>query len=208
MLEKIYPQKLLVEGNDDLHVVWSICNKFDINENFNVIDSKGYNNLLIRIEADLLQADLKTIGLIVDADVDLANRWHSLKSKLERQGYSLPKDIEEGGLILTPANKPKLGLWIMPNNNLNGALEDFIKFLIAPEDDLVSEVENALSFLKSSGKQRYKDIYLQKSFISTWLAWQKVPGIPMGQAITLKFLNTANVRELDLFVTWLKNLFY
>lgn len=31
-----------------------------------------------------------------------------------------------------------------------------------------------------------------KAFIHTWLAWQKKPGIPMGQAITANVLNYDN----------------
>ncbi|TFF37144.1 DUF3226 domain-containing protein [Mucilaginibacter psychrotolerans] len=207
MLEKAYPQRLLVEGNDDLHIVWSICEKFKIAENFNVIDSKGYSNLVLRIEAELLRSDLITLGMIVDADTDLSSRWNSLRTKLQRQGYEVPEDIGEEGLILNQANKPRIGLWIMPNNNLNGAIEDFIKYLIAPDDDLAPEVQNVLRVLKESGKQRCKDVHIEKSYISTWLAWQKTPGIPMGQAITFKFLSTENVRELHLFVEWLSTLF-
>lgn len=207
MFPQTYPQKLLVEGNDDLHVVWSLCEKFKLNENFNVIDSKGYSNLLLRIEADLLQADLKTLGIIVDADTDLNSKWENLKGKIERQGYRLPNSIEINGFILEHETKPKIGIWIMPNNNLQGAIEDFIKYLIPPEDDLVSEVETILEKLKSSGKQRYLDIHVQKSYISTWLAWQKKPGVPMGQAITFKYLNTEDVNELNLFIDWLHRLF-
>lgn len=39
--EKYPRQKLLVEGNDDQHVVWALCEKYQITENFDVIDSRG-----------------------------------------------------------------------------------------------------------------------------------------------------------------------
>jgi hypothetical protein len=206
-MQKIYPQKLLVEGNDDLHIVWSLCEKFNIEENFNVIDSKGYNNLLLRIEAELLQSELKTLGLIIDADNDIQSRWAGIKNKFEMQGYELPESLPANGLIVSHPKKPKLGIWIMPNNQINGAIEDFIKYLIPMEDDIVSEVESSLQILKEAGKQRCKDIHIQKAFICTWLAWQKTPGVPMGQAITFKFLNTEDVQELNYFINWLNNLF-
>ena len=41
-----YSQQLLVEGNDDLHVISSLCEKFEIKESFKIIDCKGIDKLL------------------------------------------------------------------------------------------------------------------------------------------------------------------
>lgn len=48
-----FSKKLLVEGNDDQHVVWSLCERYNINENFDVIDSGGFSALLQQIPIDL-----------------------------------------------------------------------------------------------------------------------------------------------------------
>ena len=48
MKEK-YSKKLLVEGNDDKHIIWALCERFAINETFDVIDSEGIDNLLAQI---------------------------------------------------------------------------------------------------------------------------------------------------------------
>ena len=44
-----FTKKLLVEGNDDFHVVCALCEKFGINENFDVVDCEGVNKLMERI---------------------------------------------------------------------------------------------------------------------------------------------------------------
>jgi hypothetical protein len=36
-----FNKKLLVEGNDDKHVIWALCEHFKINETFDVIYCKG-----------------------------------------------------------------------------------------------------------------------------------------------------------------------
>ena len=40
-IKEKYTQKLLVEGNDDQHVIWALCEKFNIPEVFDVIDCGG-----------------------------------------------------------------------------------------------------------------------------------------------------------------------
>lgn len=44
-----FKKKLLVEGNDDQHVIWALCEKFGVVENFDVIDCEGVENLLNQI---------------------------------------------------------------------------------------------------------------------------------------------------------------
>jgi hypothetical protein len=43
-----FPQELLVEGNDDLHVLWALCENFKLVENFEIIDTKGIRNKNLR----------------------------------------------------------------------------------------------------------------------------------------------------------------
>lgn len=129
MAEK-HNRKLLVEGNDDQHVVWALCKKYNIQENFDVIDCKGVESLMESLTTRFKVSGIETIGIIVDADVDLKSRWVSLSDKLKLQGFDIPKDIPLDGLVMTSESSKvkKIGVWIMPNNNANGMLEDFISF--------------------------------------------------------------------------------
>ena len=77
MKEK-YCKKLLVEGNDDRHVILALCEQFKIPETFDIIDCEGINNLYETIPVRLKQANIETVGVIIDADVDLNGRWVSI----------------------------------------------------------------------------------------------------------------------------------
>ena len=53
---------------------------------------------------------------------------------------------------------------------------------------------------------RYIEAHRPKALIHTWLAWQKKPGMPMGQAITAKALKHDSAIALT-FIAWLRHLF-
>ena len=70
---KKYNQQLLVEGNDDMHVIWALCEKFKVSQSFEVIDCKGINNIYEQIPTRFKQSDILTIGIIIDADTNLSS---------------------------------------------------------------------------------------------------------------------------------------
>jgi hypothetical protein len=200
-----YNKKLLVEGNDDQHVVWALCEKFEIPENFDVIDCGGISNLLLQIPLRLKQADINTIGIIIDADINLKEQWNKLVRLLSTVGFDCPAVLPPNGLILQKDNV-KLGVWIMPNNNLNGMLEDFIAFLIPNEDELSGVVHDTLGSIETKGINKYQAIHKPKAYIHSWLSWQETPGTPMGLAITKKYLNTEDDNCAQ-FINWITNLY-
>ena len=55
--EKFF-KKLLVEGNDDQHVIWALCEKNKLKENFDVIDCGGIEKLNNEIEVRLKSTDI------------------------------------------------------------------------------------------------------------------------------------------------------
>ena len=203
--------KLLVEGNDDQHVVWALCEKHNVPETFDVIDCESVENVLKSLDVRLRLADNNSrIGVVMDADTSLKSRWDSFVSILKRTGkydcddLTLPQD----GLVLEPTDKtyPKVGIWLMPDNNRNGMLEDFMAALAAPDDELMKKSENVLTELETEGIQRYKPVQRSKAKIHTYLAWQEVPGRPMGQAITANILNSNSDIAIR-FAKWLKEMF-
>ena len=200
-----FNQKLLLEGKDDQHVIWALCEKYDIAENFDVIDCGGVEKLMQSISVRFKQSDIRTVGIIVDADTDIKNRWDSLKSILELQKFDLPDEIPLDGLIIDNG-KVTVGIWIMPNNDLNGMLEDFIAFLVPEDDKLLLIVHETLDKIEAQKLNAYLPIHKAKAIIHTWLSWQEDPGTPMGLSITKKYLNTDKETCLKL-INWLKQLF-
>ena len=94
----------------------------------------------------------------------------------------------------------------MPDNNINGMLEDFIISLAPEADPLMQKAESILNELEESQIQLYKSVHRSKAKIHTFLAWQDEPGKPMGTAITAKILNS-NSEHAEVFVHWIKQLF-
>lgn len=202
---------LLVEGSDDLHVIAALCQKFQVPENFQIKDCGGISNILQGLPVMLKgSGEIHTLGVVVDADLDLHSRWNEIRGILKKSGrYSLiPEEFPKDGIILSPDDSDdiKVGVWIMPNNEVNGMLEDFISFLIPDSDDLVKPVNEVLDSIETQGINRYSNIHRSKAFMHTWLAWQEDPGTPMGLAITKKYLST-NPQICNSFLEWIKRLY-
>lgn len=206
---------LLVEGNDDFHVIHSLCKQFDIpvrnlelpkGGDFSVKDCKGINELLEQIPVLFKSSNqLTTLGVIIDADVDLASRWESIKNLLQNIGFTIPDSIPNKGLIST-ANNIKVGVWIMPNNNLNGMLEDFLSFLVPHDDKLLPVINATLADMELKKLNKYSLTHKSKAVIHSWLSVQEDPGTPLGQSITKRYLSTDAETCQDL-INWLNSLF-
>jgi hypothetical protein len=200
-----YNQKLLVEGNDDQHVIWALCQQFDVEESFDVIDCEGIDNLIGQIPQRLKQSEIKTLGIIVDADIDINSRWQSIKKNFITL-FEVPDQLPQVGLICQNTDGIKIGVWAMPNNKTNGMLEDFIAFLIPEKDQLLPIVDHVLCDIEKQNLSKYSPYHKAKARIHTWLAWQEEPGTPLGQSITKKYLST-DEETCSILINWLKKLF-
>jgi len=205
-----YPQKLLVEGKTDQHVVLALCEHYHVAENFNVDDSKGIGNLLERLSMMLTNpTNLKTIGIVIDADNDIKARLDQIKSILEPYGYDVPDELQRSGLICfsSDSDYPKLGLWLMPDNIHLGMVEDFALSMASADDALLMEAEDELQRIEESGNNRYSLIHHSKAKIHTYLAWQEEPGCPIGMSITKHVLDPNHPIAQGFVQNWLVPLF-
>lgn len=199
-----FNKKLLVEGIDDKHVILALCNKFDILETFEIIDCKGIDILFEQIPVRIKEPDIETLGIIIDADSDLLSRWKNIKQIFASKNVSLPEELPKTGLIV-PGNIT-VGIWIMPNNNLNGMIEDFVTFLVPNNDKLLPIINENLNEIEIKELNKYKPVHKSKAVIHSWLAVQEEPGTPMGLSITKRYLTTDD-KNCALFVKWLNDLF-
>ncbi len=206
MMKEKYSQKLLVEGNDDRHIIWSLCQKFNVPENFDVIDCDGIDNIFAQLPIRIKQSGIKTIGIMVDADFDIQKRWQKLYDALKKLGYKIDNVVNSEGVILSQDNMPRLGIWIMPDNKVSGMLEDFIEFLIPDNDKLITIAKEVLDKIENEKINQYQTIHRSKALISTWLSWQEDPGTPMGLAITKKYLSTEQKICIK-FIEWVTVLY-
>ena len=207
-------RQLLVEGKNDQHVVWALCEQHGIEETFEVIvpsesgsTADGIDALLVGIPGRLKQPDFEVLGIVVDADENIQGRWESVMNRLDESGYqNLPDIPASGGFISSPSDMPKVGVWLMPNNRLTGILEDFVAYLIPNDDQLKPITQKYVESVEEKGLNNYPAQQSSKAFIHSWLACQETPGMPMGQAITAHALNY-NADLANNFVDWLNQLF-
>lgn len=201
---------LLVEGTDDEHVLKHICGNRGIPHLDHVTPHGSVDNLLDSVPVRLKTSeDGDIVGVVIDADTDLAARWQSLRDRLTRVGYQgVPDNPATDGTIIDPppgALLPRVGIWIMPDNQTKGILEDFLRFLVPGGSRLFDHVTTSVATIPE-GERRFSQLAEPKALIHTWLAWQEEPGKPMGTAITARYLDP-NVVQVDVLVSWLKRLF-
>jgi hypothetical protein len=199
------PKVLLVEGKDDCHVIWALCAAHQVPEIFGIYVCESDEMLLSRLNALIQQPEMTTVGVVIDADTELSERWQSIQGKLQHYPYVL-SDIPEplGTIVESIEDKPRLGFWLMPNNVDPGMLEDFCRQL-APSDAIVF-ADQCVAEAKTKGFATFRDVHQSKAVVHTYLAWQDEPGKPLGQAITAQALKP-ETEIARTFTDWLQRLF-
>ena len=197
-----------MEGVDDEHVLKHICGNRGGLQLTEVKLHGGVEDLLNSIPTRLRFAkEDDIIGVIIDADTDLASRWQALRAQFIKAGYQdVPSEPNPSGTVVEPPNGlllPKAGVWIMPDNRTNGKLEDFLQFLVPQPNELF---EHAIASVDRLPYRLFNQPDELKAILHTWLAWQSEPGRPYGTAITARFLDPS-VPEVDVLVSWLERLF-
>ncbi|MDR3707598.1 MAG: hypothetical protein P4L33_04815 [Capsulimonadaceae bacterium] len=197
--------KLLVEGVDDLHVCKALLEHHRVPETFVVTPKNGIEALIEGLDVELDASGLTRLGVIVDADTDLAARWTQLTAKLKAYGYkTVPAQPDASGTVVDEDGLPRLGAWLMPNNSTTGMLEHFVEQLVPQDDNLWQDAQAVVAGL--GDRQRFPSQHVKKAQIHTWLAWQKEPGRPLGTAITARYLD-ANSAQAASFIAWITRLF-
>jgi hypothetical protein len=183
------PRVLLTEGKNDCHLISSLCNYHNVPQNFGLHEC-GSDSLVIKKLAALIASSepMEVIGVVLDADnPGIQGKWQALRQRLEPEGYVIPGQPDHNGTILRSEGKPVIGIWLMPDNNLDGMLEDFCKQLAHP--DAIEFAESCVMQAREGGFSSFTETHCAKAAIHTYLAWQDEPGMPMGMAVTARALD-------------------
>ncbi len=209
--------KLLVEGKDDQYVLESIFRQNHISiQQIEIKLLEGINNLSKVLELELKESYIERVGIVIDADTDINSRWQMIVNILKKIGYKdVPRTPDPNETIIHPPPTddipeisyplPIIGIWIMPDNKLPGILENFIQFLVPEGDKLLERAKSCVSQIPPDQKL-FKNDFIPKAEIHTWLAWQEEPGTPLGQAITKRYLDS-EVQEVENLIDWISRLF-
>lgn len=204
------PYRLLVEGIDDQ---WSIINLlsrhgYDWDDSSVVrpyVHQTGGISPLLESLAVAVKSH-ERLGIVVDADLSINNRWASVRDQLVGLGFEVPSDpIAAGAVVDRTADNKRVGVWLMPDNQSPGSLEDFLAKLVPEGDPCWGHAETTTTAARDLGAPlQGKD--QSKGVIHTWLAWREDPGQPFGQAITARALGHDSPEALQ-FVDWFNRMF-
>ncbi|EEZ39072.1 DUF3226 domain-containing protein [Photobacterium damselae] len=197
---------VLTEGTNDCHVIVALCQAHSVPHEFGFYSCDSDNQAIQRFRLLLNGSDCpEKLAIVLDADApNLASRWNCLSKILTSKGYQVPETPTPEGTILTDDNLPRVGVWLMPDNTVDGMLEDFCMKLAAEAS--FGEVQTFLDSAKQSGLANYKDVHNSKALIHCYLATQDEPGSPLGLAITKKVLSP-DQPSAHIFTNWLKSVF-
>ena len=206
-------RRLLVEGDTDKRVIPYLMERNGVewpkDVPVKIEASGGINNILAPrvIEVELFEPGLEALGVIVDADDDAADRWRAIRDRCRSEFDDLPTDIPAGGLItLHEATGVRFGVWIMPDNQYRGMLEDFLIRLMPAESGALLELARECVAHASNSGAPFKEAHRTKAEIHTWLAWQDEPGKQLHEAVHHRVLDPQRP-ESQPFVKWFRALF-
>lgn len=200
---EVQPERvLLVEGQDDKHVVRNLCNRHDQIPEFSIREKGGIEKLLEAISPEIKVSARKAVGIVIDADDDLTARWSAVVHRLGVAGIQPPSDPKPAGTIIP--GTPSIGIWIMPDNQSSGELEDFAIQMI-PSGDLVWPKSEKYIDCIPHQHRKFADRKTTRAKLYAWLATREEPG-RMGSAINRQDLSI-NGYQSRKFVAWLRRLF-
>ena len=195
---------LLVEGEDDQHVVEHLYRRVQDIPAFEIRPAGGVSNLLDAIRGEVSAEGRQTLGVLVDADDDTASRWDQLRARFATRGIALPDDPNPGGVIVPPTNGPRVGVWMMPDNQSPGELEDFVRTMLPPSDPVWPRSQRYVDDIPREHR-RFRPGKLLRAQVYAWLATRETPG-RMGAAIGAGDLHIGGP-DSQRFAHWLSELF-
>ena len=196
---------LIVEGVDDKHVPIQIVNRLGSIPRFDIEDREGVDVLLRSIEFDVKTPDQEAIGFLVDADDDPAARWDSVSNRLRSAGIDVPVTADPKGTIIAAAgDMPRIGIWMMPDNQSPGELEDFVAQMIPSGDPVWPLSQNYIDVIPAVHR-KFASGKTLRAKIHAWLATREDPR-QMGLAIRTRDLDI-NGALCTRFTAWLDRLF-
>ncbi|WP_031438514.1 DUF3226 domain-containing protein [Methylobacter tundripaludum] len=211
---------LLVEGDADKSFFQKICKNLSLNTSVQVAPPKdlggrrnskeGAIQQLELLLPQLNDGELTHIAVIVDADyrdqqgLGYQKTIDRIAAIVKSFDFELDQGAQSGICFKNTDGLADLGLWIMPNNQDEGMLEDWIKSCVnESEQALFQQATNAV---KDISTRKFPDHSLSKAEVATWLAWQKQPGHGLYAAITDQLLDNEHPLFTEL-KQWLLNVF-
>ena len=191
-----------MEGPDDFHVVRHLCQYHRPIPEFEVEEKGGFDKLAASIPLELKVPGRIALGIMVDSNEDREARWRSITERLRSEGIEAPGAMEPDGTIIE--GSPRVGIWLMPDNQSEGELEDFVARLVPPTDPTWPLATAYIRDIPSEDR-KFKPKKTSRAILAAWLATREDPR-QMGLAITSGDLDASQPPAPD-FAEWLRRTF-
>lgn len=187
---------LLVEGNDDKHSViglmkhhtawpekrdlWPVW--IEVGSSVSELLTDGY------LTSELKAKNAEIVGLMLDADMNSEGRYQRIRQLCRGLFPTLPASMPGEGLVIENEAGKRFGVWIMPDNRMEGYLETFLRSLIPKGQEEVWKLAcHSVAEARLLGA-KCREVHVPKANLYTWLAWQDSPGQSPGAALTQQLL--------------------
>lgn len=188
---------LVVEGPNDRHSILhflrgaGVLPKDATEDNSPVYfwEAQSKPQLLDDIPVGWKQTGTTSIGYVLDADDQdgdppgLQPTWDAVRGRLPKCVDEPPQVINSGGFVGTISpNGPRIGVWIMPDNQHDGALEEFLIPMVDRSNRLWQYAQSSTAEAPQHGAA-FSPGDQSKAELACWLAWQDEPGQTYGVAM-------------------------
>jgi len=172
---------LAVEGKDECNFFEALL-KYERLEEVQIIDIGGKDKFRVEFssfaQTENFYTKLKRIGFVRDADENAISAFQSICNVLKNCELPLPEKQN----IIVNEKGIKLGVFIMPNNEQKGMLEDLC-IQSVKEDDLTKYVDNFVdSYRANITDERYN---LSKAYMLAFLSTR----VPIINTLGIAALN-------------------
>lgn len=188
---------LLVEGNTDKYFFELLLEKASLNQvevfppkesgtrgrGINALIKEGIPKQLEEIK----RGSVIKLAIVVDADSEdddagFANRYQSISTLLEKDFSLVTTHQTSKGSIFQRSDAPEIciGLWVMPDCQKQGMLEDCLLPCITSSEraELLALADMSIKEIiqrKTFENIRFNEKHLSKVRFTTWLTWQQKP---------------------------------
>lgn len=216
--------RFFVEGVDDFHAILHLLKRHNLSreatpqfpefrrpkeedeDKAEGEDRQGKRAVLDAITPAVKANPNQSVGFVLDADDDLQASWDAVAERLRNAHVEVCAGISPEGFLGTSSEwGTRVGVWLMPDNERHGELEDFLEDLVDEDDVLHAYAREATQGAKPHGAA-FPDGKTSKAVLHAWLAWQENPGRPYGTAIAARYLRDDSDAALR-FVSWFRRVF-
>jgi hypothetical protein len=178
----LHPKLLAGEGREEEVFLGALMRKHAITGV--QVENYGGKNQLRRYLRNLHFrsgfSGLSSLGLLRDADVDAAGAFASVQGALRDAGLPCPSTVG-----VWSAQKPKVGVFVLPDGSAPGMLEDLCLHSVA-KDTARPCVERYFQCLDEQQVGRPEN--LSKARTRVWLASRERPDLLLGEAAEKGYL--------------------